>query len=106
MTPTRAEILTGLLVVLTGAVAVGFLVLIGQGALFTDTVHFVTYVANTSDLRENADVHFEGARVGAVEAVTWDATRRAYRLDLSVPRRVPVKTDSVARIRSVRKSRL
>ncbi len=101
MKPTRAEILTGILVIATGAVAVAFLLLLGRTGALTERATYVAYVRNTADLRARAAVHFEGHRAGDVSDVSWDSARGAYRLTLRIPRGLPVRTDSRARIRAV-----
>ncbi|MCI0342905.1 MAG: MlaD family protein [Planctomycetales bacterium] len=101
MRPTRAEVLTGILVLATGGVGILFLLLLGRTGALTERATYVTFVRNTADLRARAAVHFEGNRAGDVSDVSWDVSRAAYRLTLRIPARLPVRADSRARIRAV-----
>ena len=102
MTPTRAEILTGLLVLVTLGVGAVFLMLLGHGTLFAGGVHYRAFLPNSADLRLGTPVHFEGQRVGRLDAVEWDTERRAYRLSLRVPPETPVRVDSRVQLRAVK----
>lgn len=102
MTPGRAEILTGLFVILTAVVGVGFALMLGGSNFFSNGVPFHGFMPNSADLRTQTAVHFEGRRVGLVTNVEWDAARRAYRIDLQVPADVPVREDSHMRLRGVK----
>lgn len=102
MTPTRAEILTGLLVLATLGVGVVFLMLLGHGTLFSSGVRFHAFLPNSADLRPGTPVHFEGQRVGRLDGVAWAADRRAYRLTVRVPPETPVRVDSRVQLRAVK----
>lgn len=102
MTPGRAEILTGLFVLLTGIVGVGFALMLGGSNWFSNGVTYHAYLDNSADLRAQTAVHFEGRRVGLVTDVAWDAPRRAYKISLQIPPEIPVKEDSEMRMRGVK----
>ena len=102
MTPGRAEILTGLFVILTGLAGIAFALMLGGSNWFSDGVSYYAYLDNSADLRAQTAVHFEGRRVGLVTAVEWDAPRRAYKISLQVPPEIPVKEDSEMSMRGVK----
>ncbi len=102
MTPGRAEILTGLFVILTGLAGIAFALMLGGANWFSDGITYYAYLDNSADLRAQTAVHFEGRRVGLVTAVEWEAPRRAYKISLQLPPEVPVKEDSEMRLRGVK----
>jgi phospholipid/cholesterol/gamma-HCH transport system substrate-binding protein len=102
MKPSRAEILTGALVLVTLGVGVVLLMLLGHGTLFAPGVHYQAFLPNSADLRPGTPVHFEGQRVGRLDAVDWEAGRRAFRLTLRVPPTTPVRVDSQVQLRAVK----
>lgn len=96
---TKAEIAAGALVLVSGAVLVGFIVVIQGLRPEESTKTYVAQFTNTVGLNMGADVRFGGLKVGRVTGIAPDPEDQSQvRVQLTVPPDTPVNEESVASI--------
>ncbi|MCC6144250.1 MAG: MCE family protein [Candidatus Hydrogenedentes bacterium] len=99
---TYTEIKAGILVILSAAVLVGFIVVTMGLRPKTEAAVYFAQFRNTNGLNPNADVRWGGYPVGKVTNVGFDpANQSLIRVELAVDPQVPVNADTIATIEQI-----
>lgn len=101
MKSKREQALVGLFVMIAAALLIGT-VLAVSGTFSAGGISHYSYFKSAAGLLSGATVRYGGMKAGRVEAVRVDPRDSArIQIDFTVARAVPLKTDSVAKIKSL-----